>query len=216
MIVGVLVRMLPYQPIGAPPMSYKALVGSLFTLFREERVLRVRALFGLLIFAQITTLLTPLVLPLSALPYSFSHTLIGLFGLAGAAGALAAARAGRWADQGLGERVTGIALMLMLAAWFFIGLMPVSIVLLIVGVVLLDFGLQAVHVTNQALIYRVRPEAQSRLTAAYMVFYSIGSALGASVSTLIYASCGWLGVSLLGATVAVAAIILWYTTLLRD
>lgn len=215
LIVGVLARMLPQQSRSAPQISYAALVGSLFTLYREERVLRVRSLLALLIFAEITTLLTPLVLPLSAPPYSLSHTVIGLFGLAGAAGALAAARAGRWADQGHGERVTGIALTLMLAAWLFIGLLPVSILSLIVGVLLLDFGLQAVHVTNQALIYRVRPEAQSRLTAAYMFFYSIGSAFGASASTQVYASWGWTGVSLLGAAIAMAALIFWAESLPR-
>jgi len=214
-ITAILVRVLPAQPKQGAHVSYPRLIASLATIFREEPVLRVRAILAMLIFADITTLLTPLVLPLSAPPYSLSHTMIGLFGLAGVAGALGAARAGCWTDRGLGQRVTGIALALMLVSWLPIALLPYSILWLVLGVVVLDFGLQAVHVTNQGLIYRVRPEAQSRLTAAYMVFYSIGSALGSSSSTAIYAYAGWTGVCLLGAGIAAVALLFWAFTLHR-
>jgi predicted MFS family arabinose efflux permease len=212
-ITAILARVVPPQPKSGPAVSYPELIRSLFTLFLEEPVLRVRAIIAMLIFADITTLLTPLVFPLSAPPYSLPHAAIGLFGLAGAAGALGAARAGHWTDQGFGQRVTGVALALMLSSWLLISLLPNSIVLLIAGVLLLDFGLQAVHVASQGLIYRVRPEAQSRLTAAYMVFYSVGSALGSSTSTLVYARWAWTGVSLLGAGIAAAALLFWAMTL---
>jgi predicted MFS family arabinose efflux permease len=193
--------------------SYPRLIASLFTLFAQEPVLRIRGVITMLIFANITTLLTPLVLSLGAPPFSLSHTEIGLFGLAGAAGALGAARAGRWVDRGLGQRTTGVALALMLLAWLPISLLPQSILWLVVGVLIIDFGLQAVHVTNQGMIYRIRPEAQSRLTAVYMVFYSLGSALGSSLSTMIYAHAGWTGVCLLGATISALAFVFWAITL---
>jgi predicted MFS family arabinose efflux permease len=212
-IATVLSKALPPERKPPAALSYPRLIGSLFVLFRQERVLRIRAIIAMLIFADVTTLLTPLVLPLAAPPFSLSHTAIGLFGLAGAAGALGAARAGAWTDRGHGQRLTGIALALMLFAWLPIGLLPQSILYLIAGVLILDFGLQAVHVTNQAMIYRVRPEAQSRLTAGYMVFYSIGSALGSSGSTLVYAWAGWTGVSLLGAGIAAIALAFWTATL---
>lgn len=215
MIAAILFYVLPPQQGRGERLSYPKLIGSLVTVFMQERVLRVRAILAMLIFADVTTLLTPLVLPLSTPPFSLSHTAIGLFGLAGAAGALGAARAGRWTDRGHGERVTGIALALMLVSWLPIALLPHSILWLIAGVLILDFGLQAVHVTNQGLIYRVRPEAQSRLTAAYMVFYSIGSALGSSSSTMVYAHYGWTGVSLLGAAIAAAVLVFWAVTLRR-
>lgn len=81
-------------------------------------------------------------------------------------------------------------------------LLPYSIWGLIIGVVTIDYGLQAVHVANQSLIYRVRPEARSRLTAGYMISYSIGCATGSIVSTLVYAKAGWTGVSALGAAIS--------------
>ncbi|NTI79154.1 MFS transporter [Agrobacterium rhizogenes] len=212
-IVALLWKALPRQEERPASMSYPRLIGSLFGLLVSEPALLIRGIICMLIFANITTLLTPLVLPLSAPPFSLSHTAIGLFGLAGVAGALGATRAGRWTDRGLGQRTTGISLALMLLAWGPISLLPHSILWLVIGVVVIDFGLQAVHVTNQAMIYRVRPDAQSRLTAGYMVFYSIGSALGSSMSTLAYAYAGWLGVCLLGAGISALALAFWGLTL---
>ncbi len=209
----ILWRVLPPEPSRSKEKSYIRTLVSLVGLFASEPTLRIRAVLAMFIFADISILLTPLVLPLSAPPYSLSHTAIGAFGLAGAAGALGAARAGRWADEGFAQRTTGVALAMMLVAWLPIGLLPHSILWLIAGVLILDFGLQAVHVTNQGMIYRVRPEAQSRLTAVYMVFYAIGSALGASSSTFVYTHAGWTGVSLLGATVSTGAILFWLATL---
>ncbi|NTF85657.1 MFS transporter [Agrobacterium rhizogenes] len=212
-IVALLWKALPRQEARPASMSYPRLIGSLFGLLVSEPALLIRGIICMLIFANITTLLTPLVLPLSAPPFSLSHTAIGLFGLAGVAGALGATRAGRWTDRGLGQRTTGISLALMLLAWGPISLLSRSILWLVIGVIVIDFGLQAVHVTNQAMIYRVRPDAQSRLTAGYMVFYSIGSALGSSMSTLAYAHAGWLGVCLLGAGISAAALAFWGLTL---
>jgi predicted MFS family arabinose efflux permease len=213
LIVALLHRELPRLPKPASSMPYAKLIASLFALIATERVLLIRGLIAMLIFADITTLLTPLVLPLSAPPFSLSHGAIGLFGLAGVAGALAASRAGRWADRGHAQRVTGMALLLMVLAWGAIAMLPRSILWLVLGVVIIDFGLQAVHVTNQAMIYRTRPDAQSRLTAGYMLFYAIGSALGSSSSTFVYAHAGWSGVCTLGASIALATLLLWAATL---
>ena len=206
-------RVLPRQEKPRRGLSYVGLIRSLGTLLIEEPVLRIRAVIAMLIFANITTLLAPLVLPLTAPPYSLSHTEVGLFGLAGAAGALGAVRAGRWADRGHGQRTTGIALALMLVAWLPISMLDRSILGLILGVLVIDFGLQAVHVTNQGMIYRVRPDAQNRLTAAYMVFYSIGSAVGSSTATIIYAHAGWPGVCLSGIAISLATLLFWALTL---
>lgn len=83
---------------------------------------------------------------------------------------------------------------------------------LVVGIVLLDLGGQALHVTNQSLIFRARPEAHSRLVALYMLFYALGSGMGAFSTTLTYAHVGLQGVCMLGATVSLLALLLWWFT----
>jgi predicted MFS family arabinose efflux permease len=208
----VLARLLPREGRAAGGLSYPALLRSMAVLVREEPVLRLRAAFAFLIFATFNVLWAPLVLPLSGPPRSLSHTAIGLFGIAGLAGALGAGRAGQLADRGLGQRTTGVALALMLLAWGAIALLPWSLAFLVVGILLLDLAIQAVHVTNQSLIFALRPEARSRMVGLYMVSYSLGSAAGALAATMAYAAAGWTGVCLLGGGLSAAALALWVAT----
>lgn len=212
LIIGVLIKVMPKQPTSGEKSSYFQLLASVCRLFITVPLLRVRGVLALLIFAAFSVLWTAMVLPLSAAPFSLSHTEIGLFGLAGVAGALAAAKAGHWADKGLGQKTTGIALALLALSWLPTAMLPVSLPLLIVGVVILDFAVQAVHVTNQSIIFAARPDAQSRLVGVYMTFYSIGSALGAITSTHVYALWGWTAVCILGACFSLAAFIFWLIT----
>lgn len=205
----VLWRTLPAAATPTLQSGYLALLRSAFQLFLSERTLRVRGTFALLIFAAFSVLWTSMVLPLSEPDLALSHTQIGLFGLAGVAGALAAARAGRLADQGLGNRTTGIALALLTLSWLPTAFVHNSLLAMIAGVVLLDFAVQAVHVTNQSLIFAARPDAQSRLVGAYMCFYSAGSGLGAIAATYTYAQAGWVAVCILGAAISATALLYW-------
>jgi predicted MFS family arabinose efflux permease len=211
-VAALLFQVLPRAIESRARVPYVDLIGSVFTLFVAEPVLRIRAVLALLIFAAITTMWTPMVLPLSGPPFLLSHTEIGLFGLAGAMGAIGAARAGRLADRGFAQRTTGIALAIMLIAWLPIAPLSQSLLALIVGVFMIDYGLQSAHVSNQSLLFRVRPEARSRLTAGYMICYSVGSAIGAIASTLMYAQAGWIGVCLLGSAISAAALVFWAFT----
>ncbi|MFD1957556.1 MFS transporter [Paenibacillus thailandensis] len=206
-----LLRFLPQEQRKAS-LTYIQLLQSVFVLYREERVLRIRSLFGLLIFTAFSVFWTSLVLPLSMPPLSLSHSVIGAFGLVGVAGALGATRAGRLADSGLGQQTTGIALVLLVVSWLPISYTKQSLAALVAGIILLDLAVQAIHVTNQSMILRVRPEARSRLTAAYMIFYSIGSAIGSIASTSLYDYAGWAGVCWLGAGVSAIALLLWIFT----
>jgi len=204
-------RVLPRERLRAR-LSYPALLRSVFTLFVEEPVLRVRAVLAMLTFASFATLWTPLSLLLGAPPFSLSHTQIGLFGLAGLAGALGASRAGRFADHGHGNRTTTAALVILVVSWGAVALTQTSLWALGLGIVALDLALQAVHVTSQSELYAVRPEARSRLVAGYMVFYSIGSGAGSLGSTWVYAHAGWTGVCAQGAGIALVALVFWGLT----
>src|SRR3546814_14443913 len=96
-------RWLPALAVAHSEMSYPRLIASMLALLRRERVLQVRGMLALLMFAAFNIFWSALVLPLSAPPSGFTHTAIGAFGLAGGVGALAAARAGHWADQEIGR-----------------------------------------------------------------------------------------------------------------
>ncbi|MGG3282175.1 MFS transporter [Paenibacillus solani] len=212
LVIYALYKALPNVKHEDKSISYPQLLKSVLMLFVQERLLRIRAVLAMLIFTVFSILWTPLVLPLSAPPLSLSHTAIGAFGLVGVVGALAAAKAGKLADRGYGQRTTGIALFLLVLSWLPISYTERTLFALVIGIILLDLAVQAVHVTNQSMIFALRPKARSRLVGAYMIFYSIGSAAGSIASTHVYAKYGWNGVSVLGASVSAFALVFWIMT----
>ncbi|WP_151827574.1 MFS transporter [Acinetobacter oleivorans] len=212
MIALPLWKRLPHLEVQPNAMRYPQLLASMLKLLRQEKVLQVRGVLALFMFAAFNIFWSALVLPLSEPPYSFSHTIIGSFGLVGVVGALAAARAGYWADRGYAQRTSLAALVILLLAWGPLSLMAYSLWALVIGIVLLDLGGQALHVTNQSMIFRTRPEAHSRLVGLYMLFYAIGSGLGAISTTATYAYAGWFGVCALGAGVSLLALLFWWAT----
>ncbi|ODP30211.1 putative MFS-type transporter YdeR [Paenibacillus nuruki] len=213
LITCVLFKILPSDQQVKSSLSYTQLLRSMLDLYIQQPILRIRGILAMLIFIVFSILWTSMVLPLSEPPFSLSHTAIGAFGLAGIAGTLGAIRAGKLSDQGKAQWTTGIALVLLLLSWVPLSYIGSSLYWLIVGIVLLDLAVQAVHVTNQSMIFTILPEARGRLTASYMIFYSIGSAIGSMSSTMMYSYAGWSGVCYLGAGVSLLALVFWLITL---
>jgi predicted MFS family arabinose efflux permease len=204
----VLLRTLPtYRERVA--LSYPRLLASVFEITRAEPVLRWRAVYGAVSFAGFSVLWTTLAFLLSGRPYGYGAGTIGLFGLVGAAGAATAMLAGRFSDRGWKNPLTGLASLLLLVAYLFIWRGATSLAALLVGIVVLDIGAQALHITNQGEIYRLRPEARSRINAFYMMACFIGAAAGSSTAAFAYAAAGWRGVSLLGAGYGLVSCVWW-------
>ena len=189
-------------------LAYPRLLASVVGLLRDEPVLRLRALYGMFSFGTFSVLWTSVAFLLSH-RFHYGPGTIGLFGLAGAAGAGAATLAGRESDRGRARVNSGITSALMLVSWPALWAGAHQVLVLIAGIVVLDVGAQGLHITNQGEIYRLRPEARSRLTAAYMVIYFIGGAAGSAASAFVYAGAGWTGVCVLGAAFAAGDVALW-------
>ncbi|MGU0172299.1 MFS transporter [Escherichia coli] len=182
-------------------LNYPQLLGSVFSMFISDKILRTRALLGCLTFANFSILWTSMAFLLAAPPFNYSDGVIGLFGLAGAAGALGARPAGGFADKGKSHHTTTFGLLLLLLSWLAIWFGHTSVLALIIGILVLDLTVQGVHITNQTVIYRIHPDARNRLTAGYMTSYFIGGAAGSLISASAWQHGGWAGVCLAGATI---------------
>ncbi|HHK4130687.1 TPA: MFS transporter [Enterobacter roggenkampii] len=191
-------------------LNYPQLLASIFSLFTQDKLLRTRALLGCFTFANFSILWTSMAFLLAAPPFNYSEGVIGLFGLAGAAGALGARPAGGLADKGKSHLTTSAGLVLLLLSWAAIWYGHVSVLALIVGILVLDLTVQGVHITNQTVIYRVKPEARNRLTAGYMTSYFIGGAAGSLISASAWQHAGWSGVCAIGAIVATINLLVWW------
>jgi Arabinose efflux permease len=191
-------------------LNYPQLLGSVFTLFTQDKLLRTRALLGCFTFANFSILWTSMAFLLASPPFNYSEGVIGLFGLAGAAGALGARPAGGMADKGKSHLTTTSGLILLLLSWVAIWFGHSSVLALIVGILVLDLTVQGVHITNQTVIYRVKPDARNRLTAGYMTSYFIGGAAGSLISASAWQHAGWAGVCSIGAIVAALNLLVWW------
>lgn len=191
-------------------LNYPQLLGSVFSMFMHDKILRTRAVLGCLTFANFSILWTSMAFLLAAPPFNYSDGMIGLFGLAGAAGALGARPAGGFADKGKSHLTTTFGLLLLLLSWLAIWFGHTSVLVLIIGILVLDLTVQGVHITNQTVIYRIHPDARNRLTAGYMTSYFMGGAVGSLISASAWQHAGWAGVCLAGATIALVNLLVWW------
>jgi predicted MFS family arabinose efflux permease len=210
-LAAVLRRALPRVPPTAA-LRYGEVLRSVLDLIRTEPVLRQRMALGALAFGSFSTLWTSLSFLLSAAPFHDGNTVIGLFGLAGVAGAGAATAVGRAADRGRGSAATTLTALLMFVSFGLLWAFRHSTIGLIVAIVVLDLGVQGIHISNQHAIYELSDEARSRLTTAYMVAYFAGGALLSAITAALYSSTGWAGVCALGGATGLATLLVWGAT----
>lgn len=207
----VLTGLLGWQLPTNPPTfrgSYPLLMRSLLDLVRELPLLRRSALVGGCIFGAFSVFWTTLVFFLESPAYGYGSTVAGSFGLVGALGALVAPLSGKLADQYGSAKVITLGISLTLLAYLVLGVGGAFLAGLIVGVILLDSGVQSAHIANQTLVFSLRPEARSRLNTVYMTGYFAGGSLGSVLGGLAWTSMGWAGVCSVGVAFLVVALVL--------
>ncbi|MEO3787429.1 MFS transporter [Actinocorallia sp. B10E7] len=190
-------------------MSYPGLLRSTVAMFRYEPLLRWRAVIAALSLASFSVLWTALTLLLVRPPYGWSESAIGLVGLVGLVGALTATVAGRLADRGYVQAVSGAGTILLVASWAALAAGAHSLVWLLVGVIALDLAHQAVLNSSQNVVYALRPEARNRINSAFMTTFFVGGAVGSALTSVVWAHGGWTGVCVLGAVFAAGTAMLW-------
>lgn len=171
--------------------SYKDLMRSMFSYIKTQPVLREASLINFFAFIVIMGFWTTMVLYLANPPHEFSTAKIGLFGIAGAAGALAAPLVGKLSGAGNPRKNLMIGFILELvsvALFYFTGQ---SVFLFIVGIILIDIGQQAIHVTNQTRIYALVPEARNRLNTIFMSVSFVGASCGSALGLWLWSLGGW-------------------------
>lgn len=200
-----------FLPRSEPEISlpYVALLRSVASLVRQHAALRESALLGALLFAGFSAFWTTLVFLLAKPPFHYGADVAGLFGLVGAAGALGAPLVGRLADRHGARTTLGIALLVVLGSFLWLGLLGKTMIGLIVGVVVLDLGVQSGHVSNQTRIYAIAPEAKSRLNTFYMVSYFTGGSLGSLLGAWGWRVAQWRGVCGFALAATVLALVVY-------
>ncbi|USU13777.1 MFS transporter [Sphingomonadaceae bacterium OTU29THOMA1] len=216
MAVGACVLMAAVLPRSVPDTthSYGSLLRSLGGLWSEFAALRKAAITQALLFAGFSAFWTILALHLQEPRFSLGADVAGLFGIVGAVGVLAAPVAGRIADRRGPHLVILLGAALTVLSWAVFGALG-SIAGLIVGVVLLDFGVQSALVSNQHIVYALRPEARARLNTIFMGAMFLGGAAGSAGATVAWNAGGWIAVVMFGVILSAAGVLIQLAGLKR-
>lgn len=188
----------PRRPERALP--YLETLRSLATAWRTEPVLRRRAVVGGLGFASFSVFWSMLSFQLAT--FGYGSATAGMFGAIGLAGILVAPIAARKATGDAPSRLNVTALIATALSFGIFAVGARSLFLIGAGVVLLDAGVQANHLTNQTVIFGLAPELRSRLNALYMVGYFAGGALGTVAASAAWSFGRWPAVCALGGALA--------------
>jgi predicted MFS family arabinose efflux permease len=184
--------------------GYGELLKSLIALWRDEPALRRVTMIQGCLFGSFTAFWTILALQLSA-QYHLGAETAGLFGIAGVVGILFAPIAGKIGDRRGPPDLIAAGAFIMLASWLTFAAFG-TVAGLIVGVILVDFGEQAALVSNQHVIYALRPEARNRLNTIFMGGMFVGGAIGSAGAVLVWHLAGWYAVCALGAALVAIAL----------
>ena len=189
--------------------TYGSLMTSLIDLVKHEPKLRVAALRGALCFACFSVFWSTIVFLLKA-NFNLGSGVAGEFGLAGAAGAIAAGLMGRLSDKMDAYKLSAFTILLILISFGIFYISAHNIWGLIVGVIVLDAGVQATHISNQSIIFALKPAARNRINTIYMVTYFLGGTAGTFIATLLWKNYQWNGVCAIGAILTILTFVIHF------
>ncbi|OAJ56958.1 MFS transporter [Paraburkholderia ginsengiterrae] len=210
-------------PVRLPVVAtrYPALLRSLWTMLRTERVLQRNAASAALGMGAFSAFWTAIGLRLVQPPFSFSLNGIALFAVAGAAGAIVTPLAGRAGDRGAGRAALISGHLTMLAAMVVIGVAgagwggfsashhpALAVALLVAGAAALDAGVVTDQTLGRRAINLMNPAARGRLNGLFVGVFFVGGALGAMLSGAAWSMGGWTGVCVVGFVFSGAAFVL--------
>jgi predicted MFS family arabinose efflux permease len=197
-------------PRGLPTtnLSYGRLLASLWPLVRDHRPLRESMTIQALLWACFNAFWVNLAALLANGPLHLGSAWAGGFGIIGAAGALAASIGGRACDR-LGPRsVIAASIGIVTLGYLILAGAESSLTFLVVGVIVLDIGVQMGIVSNQTRAFAVDPNAQGRINSLYMTATFFGGALGVAISGWMMTWFGWTGIVFFGITLGLMAVAL--------
>lgn len=194
-------------PKGVPStnLSYGRLLASLWPLVRDNRPIRESMIIQSLLWACFNAFWVNLAALLKSGPWHLGSAWAGGFGIIGAAGAFAASLGGNATDRVGFRKVIGASIGIATLAYLILSGAATSLTMLIVGVIVLDIGVQSGLVSNQTRAFSVDPKAQGRINSLYMTATFFGGAFGATVSGWLMSRFGWSGIVAFGVALGIVA-----------
>ncbi|NIE98210.1 MFS transporter [Acinetobacter sp. Tr-809] len=211
-VSGILMLILAYALKSRLPyamrmkMNYGQVFVSMAQLLKQEKRLVLRALAGGFAFAAVSILYSTIALLLTS-AHHLQDLLIGMVPLVGIFGALSTQYIGKYADQGYTSQLTWMGCALFILSWICFYFGQSLLFSYILGFALIQLALALVHTSNQSVIFRLRPDAKSRINAIYMTAYFTGGACGSALGIFAWNHGGWSMTCLAGISLVFACML---------
>ncbi|MEG0344223.1 MAG: MFS transporter, partial [Acinetobacter sp.] len=194
---------LPHVPTSK--MSYGKIFHSMAVLLSEEKRLIYRSLIGGFAFAAMSILFSTIAVLLTSEPFKLPDFMVGVATLIGVFGALSTTKIGKFADRGHTTLLTWIGIAILAISWVFLYFGGKSLISYILGYGIINLGLAIVHTSNQNIIFRLRPNAKSRINSIYMTVYFTGGACGSALGVYAWHHGGWTMTCIVGLCLVVGS-----------
>jgi predicted MFS family arabinose efflux permease len=187
--------------------TYGQLLLSLWTLLRNQPVLRQRAFYQACMFATFSLFWTAVPLELVR-SHGLSQTQIAIFALVGAIGAIAAPIGGRLADAGHTWVISFCALLFAGLSFVPSLIHPAySVIGLAITGIVIDFCVQMNMVQGQRAVYALDANSRGRLNALYTTSIFVGGSVGSAIASVLYDHGGWMSIVIAGSAFPLLALI---------
>lgn len=205
--IFVVVRVIPDMTVNYKG-TYKDLMQSLMKIFSQRPDIRLSSLRAGLCFGSFLCLWACLAFKLSGAPLYAGNNVIGMMGLCGVAGALTASLVGRYVRILGVKRLNYIGCIIIIVAWGIMYFLQNTYTGFIVGIMLMDVGMQCVQLSNQTYVLTSVPNASNRVNTIFMTTYFVGGALGTFLAGSFWHYMQWTGVVMVGISLTIVSLLI--------
>lgn len=169
--------------------------------------LQIASLRAALAYGSFFALWSCLAFRMKQAPFFAGDDMIGALGLCGLAGASMVVFISDYVQK-YGARFFSVAGgCVLLAAWLLAFWGNDSYLWIIIAILLIDAGMQCIHLSNQTSVVALDASAINRINTVYMTIYFLGGSAGTFVSGLSWQHYGWTGVVGVGVAFTVASLL---------
>ena len=188
--------------------KYGDLMKSLFSLIKDYPSLRIYSIRAGIAFGSFLAMWSCLAFKMGQAPFYADSDVIGILGLCGIAGASTASLVGKYVKKVGIRNFNFIGCGLILFSWllFFVG--ENTYLGIILGIIIIDIGMQCIQLSNQTSIFELSPRASNRINTIFMTTYFVGGSLGTFLAGTFWQLYGWHGVIGIGATLTCISLLI--------
>ena len=200
-------KILPDQQAVAAKSKYADMLKSLWTLLKKYPYLRFASLRASLAYGSFFALWSTLSFKMKQPPFFAGDDIIGALGLCGLAGAATVVFISSYIYKYGAKIFSAIGAVGIILSWLAALIGHDNYVWIIFAILVLDAGMQCIHLSNQTSVVALDSAAINRINTVYMSVYFVGGALGTFVGGLCWQHWGWTGVAASGIIFASASLI---------